>query len=97
MSELFGNMQDTIKRGSSHFVLFAYRLTVGLILGFSVALVGQTIFKYQTISFLFVNFAVAGLILRVTQKWGFVGTTAFLLSCALFGLLLRLYIVVAPG
>lgn len=97
MSELFGNMQESVKRGSSHLVLFAYRLTVGLILGFCVALVGQTIFKFQTIAFIFVTFSIAGLILQITQKWSFVGTTAFLLSCALFALLLRLYIVVAPG
>lgn len=97
MAQMMENFQARIKSSSNGFFLFLVRIVSGLILGLTAALIGQEIFAYSSLLFTFVIFVITGLFLRKSRKWGWVGVFAFDLICALIALLLRMYILVAPG
>ena len=97
MSELLGSVSDSIKRGSTGFAIFTYRLLVAVFLSYCCALVGQTLWQFQAFSFVLIAVGTTAFFMKLLANWGVVGVTVFLLSSMLFGLLLRLYIVVAPG
>jgi hypothetical protein len=97
MSELAGKIQNKLKTSSNDLVLFGFRVFSGLVLGLTFSLIGQEMFSYSSFLFVFVIVVVAGLFMRKSRKWGWVGVTVFDLICVLVGLLLRMYILVAPG
>ncbi len=90
-------VQLHLKKSSTGAFLFLVRMISGMILGLTFALVGEEIFGYGTFAFLFVIVVLTSLVLRFSRNWGFVGILVFDLVCVLIGMLLRLYIVMAPG
>ena len=107
MTEIAGSlrgMQDRfqtgIKQTSSSFALQALRLVSGSVLGFTVGLVVQEVLGQPndiTLAFVFSYLTVLGAFWRVSRGWGFPTLLVFDLIAALVGLLLRLYVMVAPG
>lgn len=97
MGQMFEDIQYKLKTSSSSLMLFFFKLVSGLALGLTVALIGQEIINYGNFSFTFVIVATTGAFFRVSKKWQFVGVAVFDLICVLIGLLLRMYILVAPG
>jgi len=77
--------------------MFAVRLGTGLVLGLTFALIGQEIVGYETISFVLVLLIVTGMLLRISRSWSWSHIFIFNLICVLIGLLLRMYILVAPN
>ncbi|MCB0355945.1 MAG: hypothetical protein KDD40_03000 [Bdellovibrionales bacterium] len=97
MAQIMENIQNKIKNSSNGFLLFSFKLISGLTLGLTLALIGQEIFAYSSFLFVFVIVVVTGLFLRKARKWGWVAVMVFDLICALVALLLRMYILIAPG
>jgi hypothetical protein len=97
MSEFMDNVQDQIKRGSKGIFTLFLRFCVGFFLSVTLSLAAQIIWGYKDLVFWFVVAVMTGLFLRISQRWTSFGVGIFLLICVLIGLLLRLYIVVAPG
>ena len=97
MRELLGELQYRLKSTSTSLALIAFKAFSGALLGLTLALIFEEIIKYGTFSFVFVMVATCGAFLRVSRRWGFVGVAVFDLICILIGLLLRMYILVAPG
>ena len=101
MSELVGRMQSQLKKTSSDVVLFTLKLISGSILGLTFALVMQEILgkveNENLLAFFFVIVVTAGLFLRIAKSWGLTAILIFDLICVLLGMVLRLYIMVAPG
>lgn len=101
MSEFVGKMQMNIKKSSGDFALFTLRLISGGIIGLTFALIMQEILgkaeNENLIAFFFVIIVTTGAFLRLSKSWGFVGVLVFDLIMVLLGLVLRLYIMVAPG
>lgn len=97
MGNLIGNVQDRFKSTSNALGLLAFKILTGLFLGLTLALIGQQIIGYGWFSFTFVIVVVAGSLLRITRAWPWMHMFIFNLICVLIGLLLRMYILIAPG
>ncbi|MCB0413145.1 MAG: hypothetical protein KDD50_02345 [Bdellovibrionales bacterium] len=97
MSQYMQNMQLKLKSSSNGMVLLGFKLLSGLILGLTFALIGEEIIGYGKFSFTFVVILSIFGLLRIAKKWRYVGVFVFDLVCVLIGLLLRMYILIAPG
>jgi hypothetical protein len=97
MGEFIYNVQTKLKSSSTNLVLFFFKLLTGLFLGITMSIVSQTIIGYGDWSFWFVMVMVSAVFLRVSKEWGAWGVVIFNLIVFLVGLLLRLYIQIAPG
>ena len=97
MSEFMYNVQTKLKTSSTNLVLYFFKVLTGLFLGVTFAIVGQTIIGYGDWSFWFTLVMVTAVFLRISKEWGAWGVVIFNLIVFLVGLLLRLYIQVAPG
>lgn len=97
MGHMIEELQYRLKTSSTNLVLFFFKLISGLGLGLTMALIGQEIIHYGNFALFFVIMATTGAFFRVSKSWQFVGVAVFDLICILIGLLLRMYILVAPG
>jgi hypothetical protein len=94
-------MQVRLKKTSGDLATFALRMVSGGFLGLTLSLVVQEALGKKEgddlISFFFVIVATCGAFLRVSKKWTLASVLIFDLICVLVGMILRLYIMVAPG
>ena len=97
MGQILQTINVKVKSSSNNFLIFLLRLASGAMLGLTLALIGQEIFEYQVFSFVFVIVITTGLFLRRSRRWGAARVFVFDLICVLVALLLRVYILVAPG
>ncbi len=97
MGQLIYNVHSQLKRSSQSFALFSVKLLSGLILGLVLAIAGEQIIGYGNFSFWFVSILFTGVFLRISRAWSFGGLMVYNLVCLLLGLLLRMYVLIAPG
>lgn len=97
MSELLQQFQLKVRVTGSGLLVFTARLISGMILGLTVALVGQEATGYGAVSFWFVLIAVATGFVRISRSWTGSGVLIFDLVAVLMALVLRMYILIAPG
>lgn len=100
MSELVGRMQQGIKQGSSDILLMALRALTGTVIGITVGLIVQEVLgqgQEITLAFVFALVTTFALVWRLTRGWGLAAILLFDLITVLVGVLLRLYIMVAPN
>lgn len=90
-------MTTTAKMGFLAILLLTCKVLSGLIIGLTLALVGQVVFKYGPVLFWFVILVVSTGFYRLTKSWGPIGLLIFDLLCVLAALLIRMYVIVAPG
>ncbi len=100
MSEMVVKMQTQMKKTSSDLFLFSVKLVSGAVLGLTFALIAQVVLgqteNENLIAFILIIVATAGIFLRLAKSWGMTAVFVFDLICVLVGMLLRLYIMVAP-
>jgi len=97
MGEFIEDLGYRIKSTSGSIFLFIFKLFVGFALGLTFALIGQQMIGYGDISFLLMIVTTLALFLRISKSWKTSVVMVFTLICVLIGLLLRMYILVAPG
>ena len=101
MSELVGKMQSQLKKTSSGIALFSLKLVSGAVLGLTFGLIMQEVMEKgegeNLIPFFFVIVVVTAGFVRIAKSWGATAVLIFDLICVLIGMVLRLYIMVAPG
>jgi hypothetical protein len=101
MSELVGKMQTQFRKTSSDAALFGLKLVSGGVLGLTFALVMQEVLGKaegeNLLAFFFVIVVTTAAFVRISKSWGYASVLVFDLICVLLGLVLRLYIMVAPG
>lgn len=97
MGNLIHNMQDRIKTSSNAFALLAVRAFTGLYMGVTLALIGDEIIGYGWISFTLIVCVVIASLLRISRDWSWMYVMIFNLFCILIAMLLRMYILIAPG
>lgn len=101
MSEFVGKMQSGIKNTSSQIGLFTLKLLSGGVLGLTFALIMQEILGKgegeNLLAFFFVIVTTAAVFLRIAKTWGLTAILIFDLICILLGMVLRMYIMVAPN
>lgn len=91
------NMQSAIRQTSSSLLLFFFKLATGLMLGLTLSLALQQAFSYGNFLFLFVIVISSAAFLRIAKNWSWSTLLIFDLICVLVGLLLRMYVLIAPG
>ena len=97
MGEFIQNVQIKFKQSSAGVFTLLFRLFTGFMLGLTFTLAGQEIFGYNTFSFWLVVVCIGGVFLKISNRWSFGGVLIFNLVCVLVGMLLRMYVVFAPG
>lgn len=101
MGEMVGRMQTQIKKTSSDLLLFALKFVSGAVLGLTFALITEVIMGHgegeNILAFLFVIVVVTAAFVKISKAWGMTMVLVFDLICILVGMLLRLYIMVAPN
>lgn len=97
MAQFIEDLQVKLKNSSSSFGLVVLKLFVGFLLGLVFSLVGQQIANYGDFAFFFVIIVTMMAFYRISKPWRFVPVLVFSLICVLIGLLLHMYILIAPG
>ena len=97
MAGLISNFQDRVKTSSNVISLLIVKVLTGLFLGLTFALIGDQIIDYGWFSFTLVMVVVTAAIVRISKGWTWTHVFIFNLICVLIGLLLRMYILIAPG
>lgn len=87
----------SIQGSSSRLGLYSLRLFSAIILGLTVALATDEILDFGTFSFVFVLIVTALLVMAISKKWRLGAILIFDLILVLIGLILRMYLVVAPN
>lgn len=97
MPQFIEDLQVRLKNSSSNFALIFLKLFIGFMLGLVFSLVGQQIARYGEFAFFLIIVVTMMAFYRVARAWRFVPVLVFTLICVLIGLLLRMYILIAPG
>lgn len=89
--------KENIKSKTQIFTLFLLKFISGITIGLTIAIALQEMMKFGTISFFFIVLIFESVFLKMTKNWGFVTLLIFDLICVLISMLLRMYILIAPG
>lgn len=96
MRGLASGAQEGVKSTSISLLHFSLRFLTGIFLGLVLALIGQELLGYGMFSLLFVIVVTVAVALKVLSTWSIGHILIFDLICVLVGMLLRMYILVAP-
>lgn len=96
MRGLASSAQDGVKSSTISLFHISLRLITGLLLGLTLALIGQELVGYGTFALLFVMVVVVAIIMKLLANWSIGQILIFDLICVLVAMLLRMYILVAP-
>lgn len=97
MAEFISQFQDKVKTSTGQLALMLFKLLTGVLIGLTLALIFQELIGYGTISFVLVIAAVTLTLFRIMKTWTWSRLLIFDLICVLVALLLRMYIMIAPG
>lgn len=97
VGQLINKMHFQVKRTSNHFGTYIFRVITGGWIGAVFAHLFQIILGFENFLFFFVIVMTTGAVVRVTRDWGFFSITILNLFCILIGILLQMYIKIAPG
>jgi len=95
--ELIDSLQDRVKSSSSSVGIMIVKVFSGLVLGLTFALIGDEVLKYGWFSFILIMVVTLATLLRLMRSWSWTHVLVFNLICVLIGLILYMYIRIAPG
>ncbi len=90
-------LQGQLRVSGRGFGLLLVKVLSGFILGLTFALVFRQLMNIGQLTFTFVIVMIVGFFIRLSSKWKFTGVLLFNLFCVMTALLLRMYLIVAPG
>jgi hypothetical protein len=96
VSQFADSVQDGVKKTSTSMFTLALKLFSVAFLGLTFALIGQELSSYGTLMFIFVGIAVGTMFFKIIQSLSLSQVLIFDLFCILVGLILRMYILIAP-
>lgn len=97
MADMINKMQFHVKKSSNDLGTYFLRVMTGGWIGMIFAHFFQMIFEFENFLFFFVIVLMTGAIVRVTKGWGFFSVVILNLFCILIGILLQMYVTIAPG
>lgn len=101
MSEFVGKMQMQFKKSSTDLATWVVKFISGSFLALTLSLIVQEIMGkpegQAPVSFIFTIVAFTAIFLRIAKKWNLFAVLVFDLVCILIGMVLCLYIMVAPN
>ncbi|MFP5518655.1 MAG: hypothetical protein ACLGGX_02030 [Bdellovibrionia bacterium] len=96
MNMMVENAKQGTKNTAFNLLHWAVRLITGFFLGFTLALIFQQVMGFGVFALIFFTVVVMGVVLKVLSSWSLPKILIFDLFCILVGMLLRMYILVAP-
>jgi len=90
-------VQSKIKESSLSLSLLALKAATGLFVGLTFALIFRELMEVGSFLFTFVIVLFGVVFLKLSQSWKFTGVLLFDLFCIMTAMLLRMYILIAPG
>jgi uncharacterized membrane protein YeaQ/YmgE (transglycosylase-associated protein family) len=72
------------------------QIFTSLLLGLTLSLILQEVMGFGTLAFVFVMLVGALLVFRLLRTWTIFSNLVFLFICILVGMLLRMYVMLAP-
>lgn len=97
MARFISHMQERMKSSSSQMFLLLLKLLTGAVIGLTFSLIFQELIGFGTFSFILIIVVVSLALMRVMKFWTWGRVLIFDLICVLVALLLRMYILIAPG
>jgi hypothetical protein len=97
MANIIANVHERFRASSSAMGLMVFKALSGTVLGVTLALIFEEIIQYGVLSFVLVTVVVSASVLKISKAWSWTHILIFDLICVLIGLLLRMYILIAPG
>lgn len=97
MAQFVNQFQDKVKSSTSNLALLIVKLLSGALMGLTLALIFQELIGFGTFSFILIIVVVTLALLRIIKSWTWGRVLIFDLICVLVALLLRMYILIAPG
>ena len=96
MRGLSTSVQDGVKSSTMSFFHLLLRLVTGFFVGLTLSLIGQELVGYGTFALIFATIVIIAVLLKLMSEWSIGKILIFDLICVLVGMLLRMYILVAP-
>jgi len=90
-------MQGRLKESSRDIGLLSIKVISGFFLGLTLALIAEQFTKTGNFGFTFMIVCIIGAFIRISKNWRFTAVLLFNLFCVMTAMLLRMYILVAPG
>ena len=90
-------MQGRFRESSRNIGLVLLKALSGAIVGLTFALIFRQVMGIKDFAFTFIIVLFVGVFFKLSTKWQFTGVLLFNLFCVMTGMLLRMYILVAPG
>lgn len=96
MSQLATNVQEGMAKGSTSLLTLSLKVISAVVLGLTFALVGQELSGYGMFLFIFVLLVTGTMFYNFIKNFSISQVLIFDLFCVLVGMLLRMYILIAP-
>lgn len=96
MNQFASSMQSGVKNTGISLFSVLFKLISSLFFTFTVTLIAQEMIGFSTLGFVFMSFVLTSAMMRLFWTWSIGQVLIFDLICILSGLLMRLYIQVAP-
>ncbi|WP_413585911.1 hypothetical protein [Bdellovibrio sp. HCB274] len=96
LSSFSNNVQEGVKSTTMTVLHILLRLITGFFVGMTLALIGQELIGYGMFALVFATVVVMAVIMKILSQWSFAQILIFDLIVVLVGMLLRMYILVAP-
>jgi hypothetical protein len=96
VERIASQMQDGVKRSTTSIFGVSLKSFTSFMLAYTVALIMQEMMTFGNFAFVFIMVVVTSLVMRLLWNWSILQVLLFDLICVLVGLLLRMYILMAP-
>lgn len=97
MANLIGDIHQGVRQTSGHISVFILKVCSAFMVAITVALVFQEMIGFGTFSFVLIGITLLLGLVKMMKKWNLTSVLVFDLICILVALLLRIYVLVAPG
>ena len=97
MANLIGDLHNGVKQTSGHISVFILKVFSSFMVAVTVALIFQEMIGFGTFSFVLIGVTLLLGLVKMMKNWSLTSVLVFDLICILVALLLRVYILVAPG
>ena len=96
VEKIASQVQEGVKKSTTSFAGLLLKAFTSLLLAYTMALVMQQMMTFGDFAFSFIIVVVFTLFMRILWNWSILQVMLFDLICVLLGLLLRMYVLMAP-
>jgi hypothetical protein len=90
-------MQVSLRESGRSFGLLALKVISGFVIGLTFALIFRQLMSLGNFMFTFVILVAIAAFIKLSKNWKFTGVLLFNLFCVMTAMLLKMYIMIAPG